>query len=108
MVTSQEARILARLAIFPPSLETSWDVPREICLPGLAEYLGVVRSALHEPLKQLLDKGLIVERKTHVIGGGSEEERSTTSPTLEELNVGFESHPKKIDGELLGTYPQGV
>ena len=56
MVTSQEARILARLAIFPPSLETSWDVPREICLPGLAEYLGVVRSALHEPLKQLLEK----------------------------------------------------
>ena len=49
MVTGPEARILARLVTFPPSLESAWDVPRDICLPGLAEYLGVVRSALHNP-----------------------------------------------------------
>ena len=108
MVTSQEARILARLATFPPSLETSWDVPREICLPGLAEYLGVVRSALHEPLKQLLDKDFIVERKTHVIGGGSRRRKVYhITDTGRSECVGFESHPKKTDGELLGTYPQG-
>ena len=39
MVTGPEARILARLATFPSSLESAWDVPREICLPGLSEYL---------------------------------------------------------------------
>ena len=71
MVTGPEARILARLATFPSSLESAWDVPRELCLPGLSEYLGVVRSALHAPLYELVKKKLIVERKAHVIGGGS-------------------------------------
>ena len=46
-------------------------MPREICLPGLAEYLGVVRSALHTPINELLDGDYIAERKAHVIGGGS-------------------------------------
>ncbi len=71
MVAGPKARILARLASFPPSLESAWDVPREICLPGLSEYLGVVRSALHPPLNDLVSKGLVIERKAHVIGAGS-------------------------------------
>ena len=71
MVTGPEARILARLASFPTSLESAWDVPRDICLPGLAEYLGVVRSALHGPLNELVRRELLIERKAHVIGGGS-------------------------------------
>ena len=71
MVTGPEGRILARLASFPTSLESAWDVPRDICLPGLAEYLGVVRSALHGPLNELVRRELLIERKAHVIGGGS-------------------------------------
>ena len=60
MVTGPEARILVRLAEFPPSLESAWDAPRDICLPGLSEYLGVVRSALHAPLSELGGKELIM------------------------------------------------
>ena len=52
-------------------MESAWDVPRDICLPGLSEHLGVVRSALHAPLSELVKKGMVTERKAHVIGGGS-------------------------------------
>ena len=71
MVTGPESRILARLHTFSSTLESAWDVPRDICLPGLSEYLGVVRSALHAPLGELVKKGMVIERKAHVIGGGS-------------------------------------
>ena len=71
MVTGPESRILARLHTFSSTLESAWDVPRDICLPGLSEYLGVVRSALHSPLNELVKKGMVIERKAHVIGGGS-------------------------------------
>ena len=71
MVSGPKARILSRLAEFPSSLEKAWDVPRDVCLPGLAESLGVVRSALHNPLNELINDGMVIERKAHVIGGGS-------------------------------------
>ena len=71
MLTGPQGRILTRLSSFPSSLELAWDVPRAICLPGLSEHLGVVRSALHSPLKELVSKGLITERKAHVVGGGN-------------------------------------
>ncbi len=71
MAGSCKQRILAWLAAFPPSMEKAWDVPRGICLPGIAEALGVVRSALHEPITELLNNELISERKAHVISGGS-------------------------------------
>ena len=71
MVTGPQRRILHRLSSFSNSLESAWDVPRDLCLPGLAEFLGVVRSALHSPLKDLVSKGLILERKAHVINGGN-------------------------------------
>ena len=106
MVTGPEARILARLATFPPSLDSVWDVPRDICLPGLSEYLGVVRSALHGPLNELLSKGLIIERKAHVIGGGSRKRKvyhiTVSGRTeCEELEI-----PDKVKiGELLGKPP---
>ena len=87
MVTGPESRILARLHTFSSTLESAWDVPRDICLPGLSEYLGVVRSALHAPLSELVKKGMVTERKAHVIGGGSRKERSTISQIWEERNA---------------------
>ncbi len=106
MVTGPEARILARLATFSSSLESAWDVPREICLPGLSEYLGVVRSALHGPLNELVYKGLVVERKAHVIGGGSRRRKVYHITELGRAECKDVEVPaaKKV-GELLGKPP---
>ena len=87
MVTGPESRILARLHTFSSTLESAWDVPRDICLPGLSEYLGVVRSALHAPLNELVKKGMVIERKAHVIGGGSRKRKVYHITDLGERNV---------------------
>ena len=71
MLPESQARILRLLARYPDELTEAWDVPRELSLPGLSESLGLVRSALHEPLKALEDEGLVLTRTAHVIGGGS-------------------------------------
>ncbi|MDP6905883.1 MAG: hypothetical protein QF440_00510 [Candidatus Thalassarchaeaceae archaeon] len=71
MLTESQTRILRLLTRYPEEIENAWDVPRELSLPGLAESLGLVRSALHEPLKLLENSGLIRTRQAHVIGGGS-------------------------------------
>ena len=106
MVTGPEARILARLATFPSSLESAWDVPREICLPGLSEYLGVVRSALHGPLNELEKKNLIIERKAQVIGGGSRRRKVYHITEAGRAECGDIAIPaKKKVGELLGNPP---
>ena len=106
MVTGPEARILARLATFPSSLNSAWDVPRELCLPGLSEYLGVVRSALHAPLNELVKKKLITERKAHVIGGGSRRRKvyHITEGGRAECE-GIEAPSAKKVGELFGNPP---
>ena len=106
MVTGPEARILARLATFPSSLESAWDVPREICLPGLSEYLGVVRSALHGPLNELVSKGLVIERKAHVIGAGSRRRKVYHLTDLGRSECqDIELPTAKRVGELLGKPP---
>ena len=69
MLPESQARLLRLLARYPDELVEAWDVPRELSLPGLSESLGLVRSALHEPLKSLEDQGLIQTRNAHVIGG---------------------------------------
>ena len=71
MLSHSQGRVLSRLAEFGEHLDTAWDVPRELSLPGLAESLGLVRSALHQPLSELEKDGLISTRTAHVIGGGS-------------------------------------
>tara|TARA_B100000029_G_scaffold424572_1_gene432455 strand:+ start:13155 stop:15317 length:2163 start_codon:yes stop_codon:yes gene_type:complete len=71
MIPESQRRILARLAQFGDEMQEAWDVPRELSLPGLAESLGVVRSALHIPLSSMEEDGLITTRTAHVIGGGS-------------------------------------
>ena len=71
MLPESQARLLRLLARYPDELVEAWDVPRELSLPGLSESLGLVRSALHEPLKSLEEQGLIQTRNAHVIGGGN-------------------------------------
>ena len=71
MPSQPEYRILAWLHQYPPSMENSWDVIRELSLPGIAESLGVGRSALNKPLSSLEKNNLISRRVAHVIGGGS-------------------------------------
>ena len=106
MVTGPESRILARLHTFSSTLESAWDVPRDICLPGLSEYLGVVRSALHSPLNELVKKGMVIERKAHVIGGGSRKRKVYHITDLGRAECqDIDAQPKKSIGELLGKPP---
>ena len=106
MVTGPESRILARLHTFSSTLESAWDVPRDICLPGLSEYLGVVRSALHGPLSELVKKGMVMERKAHVIGGGSRKRKVYHITDIGRMECqGVDLQPKKSIGELLGKPP---
>ena len=106
MVTGPESRILARLHTFSSTLESAWDVPRDICLPGLSEYLGVVRSALHAPLGELVKKGMVIERKAHVIGGGSRKRKVYHITDLGRAECqDIDTKPKKSIGELLGKPP---
>ena len=71
MLPESQARLLRLLARYPEELLEVWDVPRELSLPGLSESLGLVRSALHEPIKALEEQGLVQTRNAHVIGGGN-------------------------------------
>tara|TARA_B100001564_G_scaffold75913_1_gene60635 strand:+ start:7768 stop:9966 length:2199 start_codon:yes stop_codon:yes gene_type:complete len=71
MVSSSQKRILTWLSKFSPNIENSWDVTREISLPGIADGLGIVRSALNLPLKKLEQSEMVFKRMAHVIGGGS-------------------------------------
>ena len=106
MVTGPESRILARLHTFSSTLESAWDVPRDICLPGISEYLGVVRSALHAPLNELIKKGMVVERKAHVIGGGSRKRKVYHITDLGRAECqDIDSLSKKSIGELIGKPP---
>ena len=71
MVSKAQLRILTWLSKHPDNVKKSWDVSRELSLPGIAEGLGVVRSALNVPLTKLEQEGLISKRMAHVIGGGN-------------------------------------
>ncbi|MED5271648.1 MAG: hypothetical protein VX613_02025 [Candidatus Thermoplasmatota archaeon] len=71
MARPTEQRILEWLNQYDELLETAWDVPRECSLPGIADAIGVVRSALHKPLKNLLNDELIIIKQAHVINGGT-------------------------------------
>ena len=109
MSGSCKERILAWLAGFPPSMEKAWDVPRGICLPGIAEALGVVRSALHSPVTELLKDELISERKAHVIAGGSRKRKIYHLTLAGRESVGEpEVKRSKGKGELYGNPPQNV
>ena len=71
MLSPSQERIIRWLGRFPRDLSQAWDVPREVSLPGLSEAMGVVRSALHAPLKELVELDLLESRLAHVSGGGA-------------------------------------
>lgn len=71
MLTQPQLRILKWLNEYPSKLEKSWDVSRDLSLPGIAEGIGVVRSALNIPLRVIEEHGFVIKRMAHVIGGGS-------------------------------------
>ena len=71
MISSSQKRILTWLSKYSSDLEKSWDVTRDISLPGIADGLGVVRSALNLPLKKLQQTEMVFKRQAHVVGGGS-------------------------------------
>ncbi|MDP7001273.1 MAG: AAA family ATPase [Candidatus Poseidoniaceae archaeon] len=71
MLSQTQERLLRWLGRFPRDLVSAWDVPRDISLPGLSEAMGVVRSALHAPLKAMVEQGFLESRLAHVIGGGA-------------------------------------
>lgn len=70
MLSPAMLRILRWLDDHPSALETAWDVPRSLSLEGIAEGIGVVRSALFQPMSTMEEQGLIRTRQAHVIGGG--------------------------------------
>ena len=102
-------RVLDWLGKYPPALEKAWDVPRSICLPGIAEGLGVSRSALHAPLSKLLNDGLILERRAHVLNAGTRR-RKVYHLTIEgRKNSEFrENLTPKGSGILYGDPPESV
>ena len=109
MSDSCKQRILAWLATFPSSMEKAWDVPRGICLPGIAEALGVVRSTLHEPITELLKDQLICERKAHVIAGGSRKRKVYHLTLVGRESVGeIEVNRSEGNGILYGQPPEYV
>ena len=71
MLSPSQERLIRWLGRFSRDLSLAWDVPREVSLPGLSEAMGVVRSALHAPLKELVEIELLETRLAHVSGGGA-------------------------------------
>jgi len=109
MVSSSQKRILTWLSKFSSSIENAWDVTRAISLPGIAEGLGVVRSALNNPLKNLEEDNLVLKRMAHVIGGGSRRRQvyHLTEQGRELISKQESVQPKKIRvGELFGNIPK--
>ena len=71
MISGAELRILSHLSKFQGNEEDKWNIPREQSLPGIAESLGVVRSALHVPLNSLEKANLVISRNARVSGAKS-------------------------------------
>ena len=61
MVTSSQKRILTWLSQFSPDIENSWDVNRDIALPGIADGLGDVYK------RQVIIYSILSERDTNSV-----------------------------------------
>jgi len=108
MVSSSQKRILTWLSQFSSDIENSWDVTRDIALPGIADGLGVVRSALNLPLKKLEQSGMVFKRMTHVIGGGSRRRQvfhitKKGREFISSIELKLDNKPKS--GKIFGNMP---
>ena len=105
MLNQRQMAIIVHLSGFGRDLEESWDVPRAISLAGIAEHLGVVRSALHPPLKSLEADGLVSSRSAHVIGAPRRRKVfHATDRGREEARSG-ERKTRKSKGRSVGPVP---
>ena len=112
MLNTSQRRILAHLSAFPRDLESSWDVPRGLSLPGIAEAVGVVRSAVHAPLRELESSGYVTTRSTNTIGTGTRKRKvvhitekgreAISSEPLETSRRGPSSGPIPNQGVIFG------
>ncbi|MEE2630166.1 MAG: AAA family ATPase [Candidatus Thermoplasmatota archaeon] len=107
MLTHRQLAILAHLSNFGSDLEGSWDVPRGLSLVGIAENLGVVRSALNPPLKALEEGGYISTRTAHVMG--SNRRRKVVHVTQSGREASASHYRISTDrGALIGPIPDLV
>ena len=67
VLTGPEERLLTALAGIEVDRNLRRDFPEELSMPGIAERLGVVRSALHNPISSLESKGLLDSIKLSLI-----------------------------------------
>jgi len=104
----RQLAILSYLLDFGRDLEESWDVPRAISLAGLAEHLGVVRSALHPPLKSLESAGLVSSRSAHVIGAPRRRKVYHLTEAGRKLALERASRTKKSRGRSVGPLPDPI
>ncbi len=68
VLTGPEERLLTALAGIEVDRNLRRDFPEELSMPSVARRLGVVRSALHNPISSLESKGLLDSIKSNVIG----------------------------------------
>jgi len=104
----RQLAILAYLSDFGRVLEESWDVPRAISLAGLSDHLGVVRSALHPPLKSLEAEGLVFSRTTHVTGAPRRRKVYHITERGREAASGADTPQKEPRGRAEGPLPDPI
>ena len=108
MPNQRQLAILVHLSGFGRDLEESWDVPRAISLAGIAESMGLVRSALHRPLKSLESEGLVFSRSAHVIGAPRRRKVfHITDSGREEAREGAKK-PRRSKGRAVGPVPDAT
>ena len=103
----RQLAILSHLSRFGSDLESSWDVPRDLSLVGIAEHLGVVRSALNPPLKRLEEAGLITTSTAHLIGSNRRRKVVHITQSGREASESH-SHAPQHGGSSFGPIPDSV
>ena len=103
MLTPAMLRILRWLDEHPTTLESAWDVPRTISLEGIADGIGVVRSALFQPMSVLEDNGFLQTRQAHVLGSGRRKRKVVhiTEKGRQQLREQVENLPERRSRESL-------
>ena len=111
MLSTSMLRILRWLDGHPATLESAWDVPRSISLEGIADGIGVVRSALFQPMSILEEKGFIMTRQAHVIGAGRRKRKvvhitQSGRQTLHDSGEEVSQRPSRKSSKLKGQVPE--